>query len=455
MQYFKPAEENTYFGDAMPFFDGRRFHLYYLPAVYNAEGRLQGHDWAHLSSADLSNWQTHPVALDRRAFGVGGFGTGSVYQHGSRCLAFYSTGCNDGAATRVGCAGSEDGITFRDCADARFPDSATIAARGYRQVHYRDPCVIRDPASGLHHMVVTSAQMPGFDGSLYPFGGCLAHLTSPDLSDWTLHEPFMKTGHKGAPECPDLFHWKGWYYLLFSNEGATRYRMARSLSGPWMRPEHDLLTSEMERVMKTAAFHGNRRIGVAFAPDMRDGVPHYGGRAVFRELLQDEDGTLSVTWPAELQPETGRRCIPPVDVTLRSPLGFASERLGCLPERARLRMRIEPAGRGCEFGLLLKGNETGEALELVFVPGQNRIALRDTMKRWSVSRNYTINAARVRTPLDAPFTCEIVLREDLLDIVIDGRQGFLATFPRFDNPGACFAFALDSQVAFRGLEASA
>ena len=43
--------------------------------------------------------------------------------------------------------------------------------------------------------------------------GCLAHLVSPDLAAWEVREPFLITGYRGAPECPDYFRWHDWYYL--------------------------------------------------------------------------------------------------------------------------------------------------------------------------------------------------------------------------------------------------
>jgi hypothetical protein len=59
----------------------------------------------------------------------------------------------------------------------------------------------------------------------------------------------------------------------------------------------------------------------------------------------------------------------------------------------------------------------------------------------------------VHTPLDVPFRLDVVLREDLVDIMIEGRQCFLATFPPFENPGTCFTFAVDAEVTFRAVEA--
>ena len=36
-------------------------------------------------------------------------------------------------------------------------------------------------------------------------GGCLAHLTSNDLQNWKVVEPFLVPGELTVPECPDYF----------------------------------------------------------------------------------------------------------------------------------------------------------------------------------------------------------------------------------------------------------
>ena len=79
---------------------------------------------------------------------------------------------------------------------------------------FRDPTVFRDPATGTFHMLVTAAlEKP----ALHRRGDCLAHLTSRDLKDWKQEPPFVVPGIPGAPECPDIFEWNGWWYLVFSN----------------------------------------------------------------------------------------------------------------------------------------------------------------------------------------------------------------------------------------------
>lgn len=93
-----------------------------------------------------------------------------------------------------------------------------------------------------------------------------------------------------------MFRWGAWYYLIFSLGGTTHYRIAKEPLGPWQKPKVDILDGPEAIVMKSAAFKNNRHILVGFLQhDQR-----YGGDLVYRELVQDKDGTLGTTIPREL-----------------------------------------------------------------------------------------------------------------------------------------------------------
>lgn len=65
MQYGKPPHKDEFAGDMMPFWDGERFHLFYLldRQHHAAQGGLGGHQWAHAATLDLKQWQHYPLAL--------------------------------------------------------------------------------------------------------------------------------------------------------------------------------------------------------------------------------------------------------------------------------------------------------------------------------------------------------------------------------------------------------
>jgi len=180
-------------------------------------------------------------------------------------------------------ATSEDGVKFAKQAPFAWLTSP------YQPQSARDPLVFRDEATGDFHLLATTSLVTG--------GGCLAHLVSRDFRLWEQRGPFVELGYAEEPECPDYFEWHGWYYLIFSIKGTARYRLSRHPLGPWQTPAVDTFGEPAGIVMKTAAFTGDRRIGAAFVP-RKPG--EYGGRVLFREIIQYADGTLGTKWPAEL-----------------------------------------------------------------------------------------------------------------------------------------------------------
>ena len=96
MQYWKPEAVDEFAGDMMPYWDGERFHLFYLlDRDHHAEqGGLGGHQWAHASSVDLREWEHHPLALpigEPGSVDQHGICTGSIFEHEGIYHAYYAT----------------------------------------------------------------------------------------------------------------------------------------------------------------------------------------------------------------------------------------------------------------------------------------------------------------------------------------------------------------------------
>ena len=292
-QLWSPRGFDTHVGDCMPFFHAGGFHLFYLLDRRNHQSKwgLGAHQWAHASTTDLVEWVHHPLAIGLTEEDEGSICTGSVFFHAGIFRAFYSVRMADPSASPLCAATSPDGIHF-----TKHPPFGYLTAP-YRGQPARDPLVFREDATGIFHMLVTSSLV---NPAVSECAGCLAHLVSHDLDHWEQREPFLATGYTGDPECPDYFYWRGWFYLLFSHQGIAHYRMSRDALGPWEKPAMDTFDGPEVMVMKTAAFTGDRRIGVGFVPRAR-GV--YGGRVIFREIIQRANGELGTQWPAELMPE--------------------------------------------------------------------------------------------------------------------------------------------------------
>ena len=231
MQYFKP--DGLYFvGNCMPFFHDGRFHVFYLRDENHHQGLngLGGHQWAHVSSVDFRQWESHPLALAVEEEWEASICTGSVFWHDGIFHAFYATRMPDWTQ-HLSHAMSADGIAFTKSR----PLPLMPVPSGYDPLHFRDPFVFQD-GSGQFQMLVTARQA---DYPLPGRGGCLLRLSSPDLQQWNAQAPFLTPGgaddYAGIPECPDYFVWNEWHYLVFGLGLRTHYRMAREAHGPWQR----------------------------------------------------------------------------------------------------------------------------------------------------------------------------------------------------------------------------
>ncbi len=347
----------------------------------------------------------------------------------------------------MGRAVSDDGIHFTKLQ----PNPFAVPPHGYNPLHFRDPIVFADAGGDGYHMLVTSVRD---DWPLAGRGGCLAHLHSPDLQDWQMREPFLVPGFDDAPECPDYFAWNGWYYLLFSNHLTTRYRMSRAPLGPWLRPPVDVLDSPLARVMKTAAFGANRRIGAAWlgtrTGDRDDGKLQWGGNLVLREIVQHADGTLGTKFPAEVALPAGNRLrcrcsllrlarpARTVPSTCTAPAGLEGAVAENVPLNVRIRVDVQLQPGSATFGLRLRGDDFAGGYELAFLLPERMVTLHDT----------TIYGVE---GLEQPFSLEIVAYEDVLDVCIDERRCIINRCPQ-QRGDKLFLFAHNAEVTLHNLQ---
>jgi beta-fructofuranosidase len=419
-QYWRPRGQNTSAGDAMPFFHDGRFHVYYLfdRRHHGSKWGLGAHQWAHISSTDLRQWEQHPMALSITEEWEASICTGSVFHEDGVWYAFYATRMPD-RSERLGMATSRDGILF----EKQVPTPFAEPVSPYRRGPNRDPFVFKK-GPGAYQMLVT-AELERAGAARR--GGALELLTSPDLRTWTPQAPFLVPGYPGQPECSDLFAWNGWHYLLFAPDGATRYRMARSAGGPWVAPAYDLLDSPESRVMKTAAFTGNRRIGVSFATEAG-----WGGDLVFRELLQRPDGTLGTRTPPELElhgvpvPWKAEGFGAVIDVDTRGGFGYAA--IAPVPADARIRVRMRPSPGVLQFGLIVRGKgQADTGMELRLDPGRRLVEWRPADAR--PFQQNPLAAIEAVDGLGGAVLLDVVMCGDIFDAGINGDRTLIHRAP--------------------------
>lgn len=438
MQYWRPRGHNTSAGDCMPFFYDGVFHLFYLfdRRHHRSKWGLGAHQWAHASTTDLIHWEHHPMAIPITAQWEGSICTGSVFFHNGTYYGFYATRMPD-RKQHLGLAVSADGIHFKKTE----PNPFASPEEGYDPVHYRDPEVFQDETTGLFHMLVTARLMDGRDG-------CLAQLVSSDLRNWKLVEPFIIPGR--VTDCPHHFEWNGWYYLLAEHV----YWMSRKPLGPWIQPESERL--DVLYVPKTAAFKDNRRIYVSWLPD-----GGWGGNVVFRELIQHDDGTLGTKFPAEMIPRSGE----PVDapfkgltggatgnckrIRVNASDGFEVAMLTDVQHNARITLQAKAAPGSSYFGLCVRG--TGhyqQGCELRFEPANQRVQFgvpKDgSMGEESGHAIYHVGC------LERPFTLDIILKDDIVDVCVDNRRTIIGRYKGHGDQ--VFFFAQNADVVFDSVE---
>jgi hypothetical protein len=229
--------------------------------------------------------------------------------------------------------------------------------------------------------------------------------------------------------------------------------------GPWLRPPVDTLDgSAIATVMKTAAFTDNRRIGVAFLSSRRDnkdsGRRLYGGNAVFREIFQHEDGTLGTKFPREMVPEFGKNLDLPyapltkavsrngATVCIEALAGLGASMLENVPRNVRITLNVKPEANSADFGLWLRASGNLEkGYQLHFLPYERKVTLNE-------------QSITVVDALDQPFSLEIILKDDIVDVCVDQRWCLVDRCPELLGDRVFF-FCQNGEVAFESIAIAA
>jgi len=476
VQYWKPPAEEEFAGDMMPFWDGRRFHLFYLlDRRHHAEqGGLGGHQWAHASTANLTDWEHYPLAVPIGEPGEvdqHGICTGSIFEHEGVCHAFYATRIKrpDGSVFEAVCrADSPDLVRFD-----KSPDNPLFAAPpGLDPRNHRDPFVFRHPETGAFHMLVTASRLPGDAPGDGPERGVLAHYTSNDLQQWRYEGPCLTLDKDPCPECPEHFFWNGWWYLVYSQGAQLQYWLSRDPLGSWQRARRLAIEGPSLAVPRTAGWTEGRRLAVGFLPWRQggrdDGGYVYAGSAVFRELLQEDDGTLATRFVPEMMPQTGlplpwrlqdraANAVRKADgaITLSAgDLSAGEETATALipdaPADAVLTLRVVPSAGVAEYGLLLRTDERGETgYRLRFLPHENQVVL----QAWPPHDGGPKATAAGIKRLDQAAAIVVCLKGSIIDVCINARRTLVERC--FDGRGTHLGlFVQAGQAKFEDLRLS-
>jgi beta-fructofuranosidase len=292
-------------GDLIPFEHDGEFWLFYLHEVRSDP--KPGTAWNLVTTKDLIQFQDQGVSLPHGTDADLDFNayTGSILVDESGVHHLFYTGQNpnnlgtDGLPLQlVMHATSTDGMRTW----VKHPELTFGAPAGYESGDWRDPFVFRDEAAGQWRMLIAARHSEGPERRR----GVIAQCTSKDLMTWEYTEPFWDPRRYITHECPDVFSWGDWWYMVyseFSENFTTRYRMAKSPDGPWTVPARDSIDGRAFYASKTAERDGRRFFFGWIASkegNSDDGAWQWAGTMAVLEARQNPDGTLAFGFADEL-----------------------------------------------------------------------------------------------------------------------------------------------------------
>ncbi|MHA4894162.1 family 43 glycosylhydrolase [Pedobacter sp. PWIIR3] len=450
LQYWRPKGD-LFVGDCMPYYKDGKFSLYWLlDSAHHASLKgLGGHQWALSTTTDLKNWKQEKVVLGIDEEWEKSICTGSIAFYKGKYYAFYATRLINKEGNineQLSYAISNDGINF----DKQKPNPFYTSAPGYSKRDFRDPKVFVDEQTGEFHLLVSSWKE---NSPLAHAGGALVHLTSTDLKNWAVSEPIL-TGQGSVPECPDYFFWKGWYYLLYSDNGDTYYVKSRQPYGPWEEPKHQALIENWSNVVKTASFKNDRRIAASWIPSRHENNDNhgeiFGGNLLFRELIQAPDGSLDTQFPEEMIPAAGADLNLKIiaeqyavaglgEVAITAPNGVGSARMENVPAQCRITMEIAQGTSLEEYGLYLRADDRAErGYRLNFSP-----------------INGTVNLAgdeiKAVAGLDKTIKIDLILKDDIIDLCINNKRCIVNRKPE-QKGGGLYFYAKHGSIKFKSVK---
>ena len=426
--FFQPAD--GWVGDLIPFEKDGEFWLFYLHE--DRSDPKPGTSWNLVTTKDLTQFEDHGVSLHHGSEKDLDFNayTGSIVTDQSGVHHLFYTGQNprnlgpDGAPLQlVMHATSTDGMRTWH----KHPEHTFGAPAGYESGDWRDPFVFWDDNKNLWRMLLAARHSSGPERRR----GVIAQCLSADLMTWQHAEPFWDPRRYITHECPDVFAWGDWWYMVyseFSETFTTRYRMAKSPDGPWMVPALDSIDGRAFYASKTAERDG-RRFFFGWIASKEGNTDHgpwqWAGTMSVLEALQNPDGTLGFSFADELV-ESFWEDVPvslngALPARLEVPDGYAAmvsdEEL---PQQFYAKAVLDITPNTTECGLLLRSSHDGDhSYVLRLEPKRGRLVF----DRWP--RAIT-GDAQWHVSGDVPFDvelerpCNLTPGEHTLEVIVDG-----------------------------------
>lgn len=464
--FYRPADAVA--GDFIPLYHDGVYHLFYLKDYRDPAKHGEGMSWWHVATRDFVHFEERGEALphgrpDEQDLYVF---TGSALAAPDGFHIFY-TGHNPHfhAAGRpqqvIMHATSPDLDRWTKQPGLRLPADP---AR-YEPQDWRDPFVFWNEEAGEYWMLIAARKPQGPS----QHKGATALATSPDLERWQVRDPFWAPDLYHVPECPDLFRLGDRYYLIFSEYSdlmRTRYRMSRTLAGPWLPPADDLFDDRAFYAAKSAG-DGNRRFLFGWLPtregDRDSGGWQWGGTLVVHEIWQTSEGWLAVKPPQsvldafsrpvkmELQPRLGSWEVG--EATVQGALSSETDATGRLavlalgeaPAECLLEMEIRYSDPTASLGILLRESQNMDRYyQLRLEPARGRLVFDRRPRTWDhpflLERPLPLSAG-------TPISLRVVCDGSCLVAYVDGRVALSARMYDFPS-GQVGILVSEGQASF-------
>lgn len=475
--FYRPT--NAWAADFIPFYDKGEYQLFYLHDWRNVNNFGEGTPWYLISTNDFVNYTEHGEVLPRGTKDEQDLFvfTGSIIKANNQYHIFY-TGHNPHLRAQgkpeqgVMHAVSDDMLKWR-----KIPEDTFYApADKYEPHDWRDAFVFWNEEAQEYWMLLAARLKKGPSRRR----GCTALCASKDLHKWEVREPFWTPGLYFTHECPDLFKIGDWWYLAFSEFTDivhTRYRMSRSLKGPWLTPQRDTFDGRAFYAAKTAT-DGKRRFVFGWNPTRFESKDyyrwHWGGNLVVHEVHQEKNGELSVSVPEAVNRAFGKQLPFKFDagfgnvktgknmVEIIAPGSFGASAAGLMPDRCKIEATIDfdAETRGC--GLMLRASDDLETAYYIRLEPQSNRLVFDEWPR-GIGTDHPITSADGPFMLDLERRLNLPAREPIkLTVLIDGTigvvyaKGEVAMSTRLYNlpKGNWGVFANEGSTRFRDLKIS-
>lgn len=464
--FYRPR--NAWAADFIPFYANGEFQLFYLLDWRDKAGHGEGTPWYRVSTKDFVHFTEHGEMLKRGSKSEQDLYvfTGSVIHARDGFHIFY-TGHNHHLSEQgkpaqgVMHAVSKDMQTW-----TKLPKQTFFAPSDkYEKDDWRDPFVFWNAESNEYNMLLAARYKKGIPRRR----GVTALCTSKDLVQWQVQEPFYAPDLYITHECPDLFKMGDWWYLIFSeysDKVRTRYRMSRSLKGPWITPRRDDFDGHAFYAAKSAS-DGKDRFLFGWNPT-RDGAKDsgkwdWGGNLVVHQLYQDKNGELCVKVPESVANAFTKTASPSFKsgagkftydngvLQLDARNTFAAVDAGLQPQLCRIDTTVEFTKGTEDFGLMFRTSKDFESSYYIRIEPENNRLVFD---KWPRESSYVTQMVELERPIDLSGSSTVILT-----VIIEGNKGvaylndtLAMSFRAYDLPeGHWGFFATGGLVTFRNI----